>query len=54
LAGLPVNSGQAISEPRSVFAEKGNAVKLSLSMFPQSEQEIGGANSIRDARFDDA
>ena len=29
-------------------------VKLSLTIFPQSEQEIGGGNSIRDARFDDA
>jgi hypothetical protein len=29
-------------------------VKLSLTIFPQSEQEMGGGNSIRDARFDDA
>jgi hypothetical protein len=27
LAGLPVNSGQAVSELRSVFAEKTNAVQ---------------------------
>ena len=48
-----------ISQTRLIFWQEGgigqiDRVKLSLTIFLQSKQEIGGGNSIRDARFDDA
>ena len=53
-------SGAALEPARTfIFWQEGgigqiDRVKLSLTIFPQSQQEIGGENSIRDARFDDA